>query len=398
MTSQIETKMHHQTTTLKATLLISGTAIGGGMLALPIVTAGAGLIPTLLIFIATWIVMSTTGVLIFENSIGLKKDSNLLTLADHAFGKAGRTVTWLLYLFLFFSLMTAYLSGLASFLEPILPAPLNQWATLAACLLFAPFLMLGVRFSTTVNLFMMAALFVSFGLFLILGLPLVNPELLAHTNWTLTLAALPIVFTSFSYQGTVPTVVHALKSDAFKVKKAIWIGTAIPLILYILFDILVLGIVPLEGPNSLKVALMQQSDSITPLQHWINQPFLSLLGQIFSFFALFTSFIGVALGLFDFLADGLRIEKQGLGKLLLSVLVLAPPLLITSYNPHLFLTALEYAGGIGCALLLGMMPVLIALKRRRLGNKPIIGGGKVVLYSILVFLSVEIFYEMYTKL
>lgn len=398
MTSQTENVVKSESSTLKATLLISGTAIGGGMLALPIVTAGAGLVPTLLIFIATWIVMSITGVLIFENSFGLKKDSNLLTLADHAFGKVGRGFTWLLYLFLFFSLMTAYLSGLASFLEPILPSPFNHWATLVASLLFTPFLLLGVRFSSTVNLFMMMALFISFGLFLIFGLPKVNLSMLGASNWSLTLAALPIVFTSFSYQGTVPTVVHYLENDASKIKKAIWIGTAIPLLLYILFEIVVLGIVPLEGPYSLTQALQLQSNAITPLQHWINQPWLSFLGQVFSFFALFTSFIGVALGLFDFLADGLKVEKQGLGKLLLALMVLAPPLVITSYNPHLFLTALDYAGGIGCALLLGVMPVLIALKRRRLGNAPMVGGGKILLFSILAFLSVEIIYELYTKL
>lgn len=383
--------------TFKATLLISGTAIGGGMLALPIVTAGAGLLPTLFIFIATWIVMSSTGVLIYENSIGLKSDSNLISLASYAFGKAGRVVTWILYLFLFYSLMTAYLSGLSSFLAPMLPTALSPWASLLSCLLFAPFLFLGVRFSSTVNVFMMVALFASFGLFLVLGMPLVQPELLTHTNWSLMFVALPIIFTSFSFQGTVPTIVHYLHHDGQKIKKAIWIGTAIPLVLYILFEILVLGIVPLEGANSLQEALLLQTNAVTPLQYWIEYPFLLLLGRIFSFFALFTSFIGVGIGLFDFLADGLKIEKRSMGKLLLSLLVLVPPLLITAYNPHLFLTALEYAGGIGCALLLGVMPILIALKRRKSGHKKVLPGGKVFLYSLMAFLLIEIGTEVFSK-
>lgn len=99
------------------------------MLALPIVSAGAGLLPTLVIFIATWLVMTTTRVLIFENGMGLKEDANLLTLAETAFGKTGRKITWVLYLFLFMSLMTAYLSGLASFLAPLLPFP--EWSIYA---------------------------------------------------------------------------------------------------------------------------------------------------------------------------------------------------------------------------------------------------------------------------
>lgn len=395
MTSKIATKAAGEASTLKATLLISGTAIGGGMLALPVVSAGAGLLPTLLIFISTWLVMTTTGVLIFENGIGLKEDANLLTLAETAFGKTGKRITWALYLFLFMSLMTAYLSGLASFLAPLLPFP--HWSHCAACLLFLPFLILGVRFSSTVNLLMMGALFLSFGLFLFLGLPQIQPDLLQPVNWNLTLLALPIVFTSFSFQGTVPTVVHYLKGDPSKVKKAIWIGTTIPLILYILFEILVLGIVPREGPNSLSEALTQQSFSFAPLQHWMQAPFLSFLGGTFSFFALFTSFIGVGLGLLDFLADGLRIKKQGLGKLFLTALVLAPPLLITAYNPHLFLTSLDYAGGIGCALLLGVLPILIALRRRARGSKPLVPGGKPILFSLLLFLALEIAYEVYVK-
>lgn len=48
---------------IKGTLLIAGTTIGGGVLALPVVTGIAGYVPSLLIYLICWMFMATTGLL-----------------------------------------------------------------------------------------------------------------------------------------------------------------------------------------------------------------------------------------------------------------------------------------------------------------------------------------------
>ena len=42
---------------ISALFLIAGTSVGAGMLALPLITAQVGLVPSLLIFLLTWFVM-----------------------------------------------------------------------------------------------------------------------------------------------------------------------------------------------------------------------------------------------------------------------------------------------------------------------------------------------------
>ncbi|HKZ00308.1 MAG TPA: aromatic amino acid transport family protein, partial [Rhabdochlamydiaceae bacterium] len=47
-------------------LLVAGTSIGVGMLALPVATAAGGFVPSLLIYLICWIFMMCTGLLILE--------------------------------------------------------------------------------------------------------------------------------------------------------------------------------------------------------------------------------------------------------------------------------------------------------------------------------------------
>ena len=56
--------------------------------------------------------------------------------------------------------------------------------------------------------------------------------------------ALPVAFAAFGYQGIIPTLVHYMNYDVKKLRKAILIGSAIPLITYMIWQWLILGIVP----------------------------------------------------------------------------------------------------------------------------------------------------------
>src|SRR5262249_997329 len=149
------------------------------------------------------------------------------------------------------------------------------------------------------------------------GFHLVKTDLLLYRNWSLSLVALPIAFTSFAYQGIIPTLVHYMDYDSNRIRKAIVIGSFIPLVTYVIWQWLILGIVPTYGTGGLAEALEQGSNAVQPLKNFINNSFVYVVGQYFAFFALVTSFFGVTLGLMDFLADGLKIKKTNLGKLML---------------------------------------------------------------------------------
>ena len=88
----------------------------------------------------------------------------------------------------------------------------------------------------------MGGLSLLFGIFVYLGASEVKSVHLMHTNWSLSLMALPVAFTAFAYQGIIPTVIEYLDHNAYKVKVSIWLGTLIPLMTYIVWQWLILGI------------------------------------------------------------------------------------------------------------------------------------------------------------
>jgi tyrosine-specific transport protein len=133
------------------------------------------------------------------------------------------------------------------------------------------------------------------------------------------------------------------------------------------------------------------------LKTFIQSPAVFIVAEFFAFFALVTSFFGVSLGLIDFLADGLNIEKTAKGKITLCLALFLPPLVIAFFYPGLFLSALDVAGGIGCALLLGLLPVLMVWAGRyRLGHSAsrVLPGGKGVLILLVLFVVLELLSEL----
>jgi tyrosine-specific transport protein len=384
---------------LKGLLLVAGTSIGGGMLALPVLTSAAGFWPALLIYLLCWIFMACTGLLFLEICLWSDGETNLVSMAEQTLGFFGKGAAWILYLFLFYCLTLAYVVGCGNMVADLFNGAISDWVgslLFVAC--FAPIVYVGARLVGRINLILMVALIFSFFLFVAVGFRDVDPALLVRRNWWLILAAMPIAFTSFAYQGIVPTLVSYMHKDPRKTRLAIILGSAVPLLVYIVWEWLILGIVPYKGPNGLQEALKQGQSAVHPLKEVLQNPTVYLVGQAFAFFAMVTSFLGVTLGLVDFLADGLKVSKTSLNKVALAAAVFLPPLAFAYTHPHIFLSALDFAGGIGCASLLGVFPIAIVwVGRYRLGMKAPyqLPGGKPVLLLLSLFVFIELTFEIY---
>jgi len=387
-----------QGTILGGALLVAGTTIGGGMLALPVLTSPGGFFPSLLIYLICWLFMTLTGLLFLELSLHMEDGVNIVTMAERTLGRYGKIAAWGLYLFLFYCLTLAYIVGCGDILNTLLqdrfPHFLGPMLFLA---LSAPFLYAGPWLVGKLNYYLMGALGLCFVLFVFIGLPAVETANLAHHDWSLSLLALPIAFISFAYQGIIPTLTTYLRHDKKKLVASIWLGSLIPLITYILWQGLILGIIPFHGPDGLQEALKEGRNAVYPLKNHLDIPHIFVLGQCFAFFALLTSFFGVTLGLMDFLADGLQIKKTPLGKIFLTGLICIPPFFIAILYPDIFLQALDVAGGYGSALLLGLLPILMAgvWRYKHLKSKPLVKGGYAVLVLLALFVLFEVFLEIH---
>jgi tyrosine-specific transport protein len=389
--------MHYKGSIFGGSLLVAGTSIGGGMLALPILTSLAGFMPSIVIYLLCWLFMAGTGLLFLEISQWMKGEANIISMAERTLGKYGKYFAWVIYLFLFYCLTVAYMVGCGNILVELSQHNVPDWlGPLLFTILFAPLILISTAWASHLNVWLVAGLALSYFGFVFLGFRYVQPVLLKYYDWSYSLKVLPIAFTSFAYQGIIPTLATFMHHDAKNIRKAILIGSFIPLVAYTVWQWLILGIIPLEGPNGLKDALQQGQNAVQPLKYFLYNESVYWLGQSFAFFALVTSFLGVALGLRDFLADGLNIQKDIKGKLLLALFVLLPPLVIAISYPHIFLIALDYAGGFGCALLLGLLPVIMVWRGRYFMNLPFnpqLPGGRFILSILGLFVSIELISE-----
>ncbi len=378
---------------LGGTLLVAGTSIGAGMLALPVVTAEGGFFPAFFVYLLCWVFMTCTGLLLLELCLKLPPDANLITMAKTYLGRPGLIFAWALYLLLFYCLSVAYISGGGGLLQSWFGGSI--WLSqIAFVLLLGACVYIGTRMVDRLNLFLMAGLIITYLSFVIFGLPYVDTANLESSNWGGSFLALPVIFTSFAYQGIIPSLTAYLKRDARKIRLAIIAGTSIAFFIYLLWEFLILGIVPLE---SLIEAKKLGQTAVAPLKNHVAASFLTSIGQAFAFFAIATSFLGVTLGLLDFLADGFHLPKKGLRKFFLALLTFVPPLLIALTYPNIFIFALVFAGGIGCALLLGLLPPLMTIVSRYLHQGHTgpnqLGGGKWVLALLILFVIFELVME-----
>lgn len=379
-------------------LLVAGTSIGGGMLALPVLTSLGGFLPSLVIYLLCWLFMACTGLLLLEVACWLPKDSNIVSMAEHTLGAFGKYAAWFLYLFLFYCLTLAYIVGCGDLFAQLFGNRIPEWMGMVLFVaIFSPFLFLGAKAVGHLNIYLMIGLGISYFAFVFLGYRYVNTDLLRHVNWSASLIALPVAFTAFAYQGIVPTLFNYMHQDVRSTRTAILIGSFIPLIAYVIWQWLILGIVPTEGPNGLAETLAKGQNAVYPLKHFIGSSWVYVIGQFFAFFALVTSFFGVTLGLMDFLADGLKVSKDTTGKLFLIAAIIIPPLLVAFVYPHLFLVALDFAGGYGCAILLGLLPILMVWRGRyflNLKSEWSLPGGKFVLSLLILFVAFELYCQV----
>lgn len=379
-------------------LLISGTMVGVGMLAMPVATAPGGFLPAISLYLLCWFFMLATGLLMLEVCIWMPKDANMITMASKLLGPVGKYVCWVVYLFLFLTVMIAHVAGGGDILNEILfekvPSGLSK---IIYVLIFTPIIYLGARSVDRTNILLMAGIIVSYLGFVAIAIGYVQIEPLKRADWSKAIFALPVLFTAFTFQVILPTLMTYMKRDVKKVRLAIFIGTALPLFVYLLWQFIIAGTVPFEGPNSLSEAKKFGQTAIIPLKALTSNPYLFSIGKAFGFFTMTASYLTLSLAYVDFLADGLNIKKNSHNKIWLCLLVFVPPTIIALIYPTIFLSALSYAGGYSCAILFGMFPPLMVWVGRHYKHyhdeTKQLFGGRYFLSVLILFVCLELILE-----
>ncbi|HBO38186.1 MAG TPA: tyrosine transporter, partial [Pasteurellaceae bacterium] len=231
----------------------------------------------------------------------------------------------------------------------------------------------------------------AFAFVLIMALPKINLHNLGEMplHHFLIISASPVFFTSFGFHVVIPSINRYLDGDVRRLRMAIILGTGIPLIAYILWQMTIHGIF-----SQVKfVEIITQNPTLNGLSLAVSEVTGStLIGNvvsIFSILALITSFLGVSLALFDCLDDLLKRINVRTNRLRLGVLTFIPPVFFALFYTD-FLNALSYAGQMFTFYGL-VLPVGMAWRARKLyPDLPyrVIGGNLSLLIALLLGLLI----------
>lgn len=349
-----------------AVLLIAGTTIGAGMLALPVMTAFAGFFPSFLMFVITWVVMLASSYFFLDVNLVTKGEPNLISMIHKTLGPWGKVIGWIVYLLLLYSLTAAYISASASLLfsalSEISPFPIPSWiGPFILPLVFGFFIYMGTLGVDMVNRFLMIGKGLAIFLLICFLPPHIEKNFLLRSDFKPLVMTIPVIVTSFGYHIIIPTLTTYMHHDKKKLRLALLTGSLIALVLYLLWEVMILGTLPLEGKDGLIKAWKEGASATAPLTHMFANRWITLGAHFFPFFAIVTSFLGVTLSLSDFLTDGFKLKKSFEGKLLAMCLTFVPPLIFVFSYQRGFIIALEYAGAF-VAILLIFLPALMAWK------------------------------------
>lgn len=392
---------------LNASLLIAGTCIGGGMLALPIATSPLGFFPTLLAMLICCILMTITGFLYLEATLWMKENAHMNTLSNTLLAPFWKFVCWATYLFICYASLVAYTSGGGKEVSFVLNEFLNfPKDDLLGMIFFLAFfgivLALGNQLVQRVNTAMFFSMIFAYIMLISTSGHKINPEFIARQEWNSHfIFAFPLMLTTFSFPGIVPTIVPYLDRNPNAIKSAILLGTTITFIVYFLWLLIVFGSVPHLGEHSLTAALQCNLPATECLHYALQNPYISITAQFFAFFALSTSFIGISLSLFDFLGDSFpQSINPAVKKIMFCLMILVPSFMFALWFERAFITALELSGGIGDAIISGIIPALMVWNGRYLLSKKgayQVPGGKPLLFGVMLMSLMIFFFELYRR-
>lgn len=338
---------------------------------MPLAAAGVGFSVTLVLLACLWALMCYTALLLLEVYQHVPADTGLGSLAARYLGRYGQWITGFSMMFLMYALTAAYMSGAGE----LIASSVNDWfgsaispatGVIFFTLIGGGVVCVGTSLVDLFNRFLFSAKIV----FLVVMLALLAPHvhkvnlLTLPLQQGLALSAIPVIFTSFGFHGSVPSIVSYMNGDIRKLRRVFIIGSAIPLIAYIFWQLVTLGSID----SSTFIGLMADHSGLNgflqALREVVASPHVELAVHLFADLALATSFLGVALGLFDYLADLFQRKRSVSGRIQTGLITFLPPLAFALFYPRGFVMALGYAG-VALAVLALLLPSLLAWKSRQ---------------------------------
>ncbi|MFA0717434.1 amino acid permease [Vibrio splendidus] len=366
-----------------SSLIIAGTALGAGMLAIPMVLAQFGLLYGTLLMVLICFGTTYAALLLLEATIKAGGGLGLNSIARKTLGKQGQLLTNGLLYALLICLLMAYILGAGDLLSKLLS---NFGVELTATTSQVVFTLLagavvasgtGVidKLNRALFFVMLASLFATM-VFLAPSMTQENlMQVTSHDHVDLIKTS-AILFTSFGFMVVIPTLVsYNHEATDKQLRNMVIVGSLIPLVCYLCWLFAVVGNLSEEQFRSFK----NVSDLMAAFE--AQSPWVGNVLSTFTGLALLTSFFGVAMSLFNQNKDMFN-QNTAVTYCISFILPLAGSLLAADK----FLQVLNYAGII-LVFLAVFVPLVMVHKQRFMkvaeDRYCAEGGRPMMLFSLL---------------
>ena len=345
--------------------IIAGTAVGGGMLGLPLVSHALSSFSSLSLLCIAWGYSLFAGLVLHQLFIQ-HNTANLPQLVQKVFGTPAQYVMKLSFMSLCISLLSAYGAAGSEVLDKIICSYSDisynpKILTPLFCIFLSYFIYTDMEKSDYLNRFLfilkiICLITASVLLCQSMGWALWRPLWEPFPEWhqsSYTLNSTFFVFlAAFGYHVVLPSLFR--RTQKRSIVKLLCLSSLIPLCLYSFWDTLIKGALfydhdiaahVIHAPQQLKAMLFELEK---------HSVYLETLLQLFYFFALSTSYIGVGFAFYDY-------NQRFFQKRIAYCVTFLVPMAVTLLIPKLFLTGIKWAG-VASTMYAMLIPGLIAFK------------------------------------
>ncbi|MFM5304606.1 aromatic amino acid transporter [Aeromonas caviae] len=371
--------------------IIASVCVGAGMLGLPSAGAGAWTSWSSLAIILTMIIMTVSGWMLLEAFKPYELTASFNSVTKDLLGHKINVFNNLTVYFVGGILLYAYITSSGLILSGLLGIN-SQLASVLFVLVFSWFVWHSTRAVDRISVVLIVFMVLSF-VFGVSGLAAnIDATMLFHSlteeleQAPYALAMLPVALTSFGYHHSVASM-RAYYGEEQKAKQAILGGTLIALALYLLWLLSIFGNLPRSAFGPVIAKGGDVDVLLGALASVIESRQVSNAINLFSMAAILSSFIGVGLGVFDYLADLFKFDNSRQGRAKSWGVTFLPPLVFSLLFPFGFVVAIGYAGA-AATVWACIIPALLAKKSRELapdeaGFKA--PGGQPMVVAVIVF-------------
>jgi tyrosine-specific transport protein len=364
----------------EAVATLVGTIIGAGILGVPFVIAQVGVGPGLSMLFVLGIAALLLNLMFSEVVLRTRYRHQIAGYAKKYLGKFAYRVTVFSALVGGYGALTAYLIGEGEVLAAVFGG--DGFVYSLAFFAVAAFILLVGLDLVKVFEFWMVAVFIVI-IFVIFSISLTNLQVenFFYSDFSRLLIPYGVILFAYGGAASIVPVREILRKEPKAMKKAVITGSVVPIFLYTLFAVVVVGV---TGKMTSEVATIGLGDKIGQS--------MVVFGNLFAFFAMGTSFLSIGVTLKELFRFDFKYSA-----FMSWLLVISVPLVIFLASARDFIQTMSIAGSLTFGLT-GIILVLMFWKAKKSGDqKPEfkLPKFKIIGWLLITMFALGIVYTIY---